>query len=141
MKEKTCTRCQETKPLTEFYRRKDRPNGTGYASECKECIKARMSKRYHDDPARMADLAACRAYGLTMDELTAMREKANGICPACGKSEKEQGHYGKLVIDHCHKTGKVRGLICNKCNTILGLCNDNIDILQGLTQFMNLQTA
>ena len=141
MKEKTCTQCQETKPLTEFYHRKNRPNGTGYASECKECMKARMSKRYHDDPTRMADLTACRTYGLTMDELTAMREKANGICQACGKSENEQGHYGKLVIDHCHETGKVRGLICNKCNTILGLCKDNIDILQGLAQFMNLQSA
>ena len=141
MKRKTCTQCQETKELTEFYRRRNRPSGTGYASECKDCIKARMSKRYHDDPARMADLAACRTYGITMEELTAMRKEANGVCQACGKTEQEQGHYGKLVIDHCHSTGKVRGLICHKCNTILGLCKDNIEILQGLARFMNTQSA
>lgn len=42
-----------------------------------------------------------------------------------------------MYIDHNHTTGEVRGLLCSNCNTILGLCNDNIIILQSAISYLN----
>ncbi len=135
----TCTSCKCTKPVDAFYKRNNRPSGRQTHSECKDCLKARASKRYHSDPERVLDMQQCRLYGITMDELAAMRKEANGICQACERPG--EGNYKRLVIDHDHKTGKVRGLICQKCNTVLGLVNDNINTLENLAQFITEHNA
>lgn len=59
-----------------------------------------------------------RAYGLTVLELDAMEEGQDGRCGICGQPNEA------LVIDHCHKTGKVRGLLCGLCNLGLGAFKD-----------------
>jgi len=57
-------------------------------------------------------------YGITFDEFNKMLEKQNYKCKICGKEETKElkGTKWKLSVDHCHKTGKVRGLLCAKCN-------------------------
>ena len=42
----------------------------------------------------------------------------------------------ELLIDHCHRTGVLRGLLCRKCNTVLGMCDDNIGILEGAIRYL-----
>jgi len=54
-------------------------------------------------------------YGLTIEQLAQMEKEHNGVCGLCGLSFK-----GKYVIDHCHATGKVRGLLHRQCNIALG---------------------
>ena len=130
----TCTQCNCTKSSEDFYKRKSRPGGRQTHSECKDCFKARVTKRYQSDPDRINDLRACAVYGITIDQLTDMRKQANGICQACERPG--EGQFKRLVIDHDHETGKVRGLICQKCNTVLGLVKDNINTLQNLAQFI-----
>lgn len=56
-----------------------------------------------------------RKYGLTKDQLTAMQNMHGGVCAICKKKPKRRG----LNIDHCHKTGDVRGLLCAPCNLAL----------------------
>lgn len=55
-----------------------------------------------------------RRYGLSLDEVAAMREAQGGACKICKATDK------KLAIDHCHETGRVRGLLCLSCNRCLG---------------------
>lgn len=57
----------------------------------------------------------------------------NGSCAICGKKETESK---KLVVDHNHKTGKVRGLLCHSCNTALGLVKEDIEILKKMIKYI-----
>lgn len=63
-----------------------------------------------------------RRYGITLDDYNKMRKDQNYSCAICGRHEdKVKGKVGvrPLHIDHCHTTGKVRGLLCGRCNTSL----------------------
>lgn len=61
-------------------------------------------------------------YGITHEEYQAMVDERNNCCDIC-KQQPRDGRY--LVVDHCHKTGKIRGLLCDACNTGIGLLGDN----------------
>jgi hypothetical protein len=62
-----------------------------------------------------------------------MLKVQNNSCLICGKKETKR----RLSVDHNHKTGKVRGLLCSHCNHILGLSYDNIKILQSAINYLN----
>lgn len=89
---------------------------------CSTCKRWSTSNyRKHRVKRNIADVA--RMYDLTPDQLIAMREACEGKCAICGQEEthsKKNGHVMPLAVDHDHKTGKVRGLLCYRCNTMLG---------------------
>lgn len=66
-------------------------------------------------------------YGLTLEEYTAAIAHASGTCDICGLDTSKTKKGSQL--DHCHRTGKIRGVLCSKCNTGLGLFDDNIEVL------------
>ena len=62
-----------------------------------------------------------KKYKITMDDFEKMLESQNRVCKICGMDGKSKDNRRQhLCVDHCHKTGKVRGLLCMKCNTALG---------------------
>jgi hypothetical protein len=76
-------------------------------------------------------------YKLTIDEYRAMHDSQNGVCLICQKSAVGRGKLkNQLAVDHCHKTGRIRGLLCSKCNTALGLFNDDIDLLEAAKNYL-----
>ena len=77
-----------------------------------------------------------RKYNLSRDEYEALLESQNNCCKICGTHGTENTQ-GKLYVDHCHTTGKVRGLLCMKCNTALGLLDDNKDRITKLLDYLN----
>lgn len=70
-------------------------------------------------------------YGITVEEYNSMVESQNNLCKICYKEDKK-----RLCIDHCHKTNKIRGLLCRKCNFVLGLMDDNIDNLYNAIEYL-----
>lgn len=68
-------------------------------------------------------------YGMSLVDLEKMMLAQKNLCKICGK-EKE------MVIDHCHKTGRVRGLLCRLCNIGLGSLNDDIEILENAIKYL-----
>ena len=76
-----------------------------------------------------------RKYNITIEEYEALLESQDHSCKVCGKHATEN-HQGKLYIDHCHTTGKVRGLLCMKCNSALGLLNDDPEIIGNLLEYL-----
>jgi hypothetical protein len=67
--------------------------------------------------------------------------KQNGVCAICfqkERSKRKPNHFGinKLAVDHDHKTGKIRGLLCNCCNTAIGRFNDSIAVLQNAISYL-----
>jgi len=70
-----------------------------------------------------------KTYGITIDIYNSMVEKQNGKCVICNGNEvyKSKGKVHNLSVDHCHKTGKIRELLCRACNQVLGIFKENIE--------------
>ena len=114
---KTCTTCCEDFPLTEFYSDRSRPDGI--AVRCKKC-----SRKAKKKTGRKADLKA--RYNLSTEEYEYMSFKQGHVCAICGS--KSQNNK-KLCVDHDHNTNAIRGLLCHKCNTSIGLLKDDADLV------------
>lgn len=73
-----------------------------------------------------------REFGITADDYDSMLESQEYVCKICRKPETRtapSSGVARLCVDHCHTTGKVRGLLCHGCNTGIGSLRDDIDIL------------
>jgi hypothetical protein len=80
-------------------------------------------------------------YGLSARAYTAMLEAQHGKCAACGDGETVRGRGGEmrsLCVDHCHATGGIRGLLCDRCNTILGRAKDSPSVLRRLASYLEV---
>lgn len=70
-----------------------------------------------------------KRYGITLEEFNSILESQNHSCAICktptGEFSKQLGKERNLAVDHCHNTGKVRGILCYRCNMGLGYFNDN----------------
>ena len=126
MTNKTCVKCRETKNVSEF----SLTPAKNYRGTCKDC----RSLEHSGHAGRQRKLK--KKYGITHDDYLAMLEEQNGCCLGCGAIAKDQP-YGVLDVDHNHKTGKVRGLLCNPCNRLLGLSGDSASVLLSLVSYLN----
>jgi len=143
---KQCTKCKEFKSLDLFA--KDKYKQDGHRSACKECNKVDHFRRYHSDvegqkqrvqeyrennvekvKASNRNTKLKRAYGITQEQFLEMSSKQDNKCACCGKDR-------KLVVDHCHTSGNIRELLCNPCNTALGLLNEDTTIIQNLSNYI-----
>lgn len=79
-------------------------------------------------------------FGITLVEYNQLLEKQNNVCAICGQPEiiihKQANRVKDLAVDHDHVTGHVRGLLCQGCNIMLGLCDDNIEVLHNAILYL-----
>jgi Recombination endonuclease VII len=134
---KLCSQCGIEKPLGDFG--KNKQSKDGYRSNCKEChSKYWIPYKALIQPHQRAH-HLLRAYGLTQEEYQSLYDRQQGRCAACGDIETTI-HYNKalpLAVDHCHKTGTVRGLLCTACNRALGLLNDDAARIKALLRYIH----
>ncbi|MDX3518571.1 endonuclease VII domain-containing protein [Streptomyces scabiei] len=107
---KRCPQCEEVKPHSEWEPNKS--SSDGWASYCRECRAVRNRISYFK-----------RKYGLTPAELDMMIAEQQGICCICLAAPAEH-------VDHCHETGRVRGVLCFSCNAALGQFKDRPDVMR-----------
>ena len=83
---------------------------------------------------RKRELDNKRLYNITPEQLLAMYKEQGNCCKICGihKDDTKMG----LVIDHCHKTLEVRGLLCHNCNVALGHLKDDTELLDKAKQYL-----
>ena len=90
-------------------------------------------KRYDADPAKHTiqnyKSQLKQRFGMTLEDYDRMLMEQNGKCFICDVHHTEAVR-GKLNVDHCHTSGKVRGLLCFNCNTALGKFKDDIELLE-----------
>lgn len=115
---KRCARCGETKPLDQFYGQKR--GAMGRHSWCKICYGnyKRENGRADVSPETKRRWNLSSRYGMTEEDFTEMVAKQGGVCAICGKS------MNRPCIDHDHATGVVRGVLCHRCNIIIGGWDD-----------------
>lgn len=112
-----CARCDQFKPVSEFYTRSVTKRGLPrYSAYCKLCTAVR-----HKELPDHAHRYKVKRFGLTEACYDRMMEDQGGVCAVC----KSPPTRKRLAIDHCHTTGKVRGLLCGPCNVSLGQFRDN----------------
>ena len=82
-------------------------------------------------------------YQITLEEYLGMFEKSDGKCYICGEEGFKMNIYQRtaLVVDHCHASLKVRGLLCNNCNRALGLMQDDIERLKSAICYLERATT
>ena len=154
---KTCSSCYKEKLVDEFSKQKVRPDGLNIT--CKVCINARQAIRYQDPKVRQrsaesgarwrernpdadADKTLRRKYGITLAQYDELFAAQGGVCALCKKGEttkrrkKGEGRE-RLAVDHCHDTGRVRGLLCFKCNTAIGSLGDTEADAQRVVDYLN----
>jgi adenine-specific DNA methylase len=116
---KKCTKCGIQKPLSEFY--KDNARKDKHQSKCKPChekvkVKSRLG-----------------AYGLTKETYQQLFLNQNNCCAICKNTFESTKN---THIDHCHKTKKVRALLCHGCNTAIGLLKESPEILKSALNYL-----
>jgi hypothetical protein len=111
----------------------------------KENRKEYRAKWYQDNKERVKEVHRVYHYrtkfGLTVDKYNEKLEQQSYVCEICKQAEtiKEPrtGRIRNLSIDHCHTTGKIRGLLCNTCNHVLGKYKDNVSLFQSCIDYLN----
>ena len=144
---KKCKRCNSFYPFENF--RKDTRLKCGLRTYCITCENKMVSnsyyktKEYHKAYNKMyedkrRDFKLKERYGINLEEYNRLFAIQNGMCALCNREETStRNNKPKLLaVDHCHKTGKVRGLLCQNCNTALGLFNDSIEILEKAKKYL-----
>lgn len=125
---KTCATCKVNKPKTEYW--KNRASSDGVHSYCKPCAKRYDKEKYPSGKPKRRSRYYEQTYGLTLPELDEMKESQDGKCAIC-LVEPERS-----VVDHCHDTGKVRGILCDTCNRAIGLLKDDPEILISAARYL-----
>lgn len=143
METKKCRECGEYKSLLDFHKKTKSKDGR--QSKCKECNQKSVEKWQKDNPDKYeatwkrqiaTDGALLkrrlRTYQLSEQEYNELLEKCEGKCTIC-----KEVPSNWLVIDHCHTSGVVRGLLCNNCNTGLGYFKDDPIRMLNAIEYLN----
>lgn len=102
------------------------------------CSRSCVNDRNHNSPvwnSKQRDYKYKSNYGITIDDYNAMFEEQQGCCAIC---QKHQSEFKKsLHVDHNHKTGQIRGLLCHNCNLAIGRLQDNPVIISRALEYVS----
>lgn len=132
---KAC-RPNSTEPWSKdnFYWKESRSSSEDY----KEYMRLWQQKARLANPEYYADQSLRKRYGVSLDWYNEMLSKQDDVCAICKQPETAaiRGKVISMPVDHCHKTGKARGLLCTKCNRGLGLFRDDKSILKNAIEYL-----
>jgi len=152
---KACNKCKKEFPLDKFAKQGKR----GLRAVCKSCWAAymrnynaknsekirenqRLWKLNNHDTYKSSQLK--HNFGISLEEYKEMLLAQDFGCAICGKTETiidpRTGTPRMLAVDHCHETGKVRGLLCFACNSAIGSARHSTEILEEMINYLDKQT-
>lgn len=139
---KTCTNknCSQTnpQPLTNFPKNKSKKDGVN--SRCLFCDRVYKKEFYRNNPEKFIAANFRLRYKISIDDYNKLLKKQNNVCALCKETETLYDPKIKkqraLAVDHCHTTGKIRGLLCRNCNVGLGCFKDNVDLLDKAKEYL-----
>ena len=141
---KTCSKCKETKALSEFHFSKRSSDSRQH--RCKSCAKAftqPATKQWRKNSPEGYTESTKRTkvklkYGISVEDIENLMIQQNSLCALCKNpiSFNSEEKKDKPHIDHDHESGIVRGLLCLTCNTGLGMFKDSFDLLEQAKQYL-----
>jgi len=137
---KTCNKCNVNKPDNEYSMQRGRLRTT-----CKECRRIESKEWYSQNIEKKRELSRAyrhikkdqdlrKQYGISLEQYNQMLEEQKGACKICSVPSEQLSRA--LCVDHCHATGKIRGLLCDTCNRSLGLLKDNVSVLRAAVKYL-----
>ena len=136
--QKRCSKCGEVKPLADFHRHNQQPDGR-YPS-CAACLNARRRALYAADGGMACEKSKWRQRkwrrGIGKTEIRDLLAKQGAVCAICGVGITDSAH-----IDHDHDTASVRGLLCAPCNIGLGMFRDDRQRLLAAVEYLERTDA
>lgn len=132
-----CPSCSTNKTFDNFY--KDKRGANGLTRRCKNCwVKKSYSSRTRSVESIEKHYAKkmLNDYGITREEYDVMAVAQNYKCKICKNVNRS---HARLVIDHDHTTGRIRGLLCGQCNSALGLLKDDIGLLEAAILYLGYE--
>lgn len=108
-----------------------------------EYFKRRQAKANSDPKSRkrQRDSHLKRKFGISADEYDSMFRSQSGLCAICLNPEiavhKASGRVLSLAVDHCHRSGRTRKLLCKRCNQLIGLAGENADVLRRAADYVS----
>jgi hypothetical protein len=161
---KRCNVCGELKPLEDFYKAAGMRDG--HRNDCKSCNLAARAAKYADNPApyiarvkkwqqenaerlnayhreyrkrperkaRERETYLLRKYGIKVEDYDRRLEEQGGVCAICKEARPEER---TLHVDHDHVTGKIRGLLCFRCNNAIGDLRDDIELVFRMLDYLD----
>ena len=150
MEVKKCSKCKIDKPHSDYF--KDNKRKIGIRCKCKDCCKQEtiewriknrseyngytaMWRSKNPDKQHATDIK--RNYGLSIEDYNRMLVEQECKCKICGKQHDPSKKRGRLYVDHNHKNGKVRGLLCSGCNTAIGNMKDDVSLILKAIEYIN----
>jgi hypothetical protein len=134
---RVCRTCGIEKSLEEYHLQRGPRTSEGYRRPtCKSCDAKQSMAWAKANPEkvrvfrRKAKLK--EKYGISIEDYNSLLEKQGGVCALCNKQHLRR----PLNVDHCHNTGKVRGLLCDKCNLGIGLFDDNPELFEKVREYL-----
>jgi len=127
---KVCRMCEQLKLASDFYRQN---HGDGLQPVCKVCYCIKRRQSYGSRGMRNTHYKT--TYGLTVDDYDVMCARQGGCCAICGTPE-SSSKYGYFHVDHDHKTGAVRALLCRCCNVVLGFMDEDPERLEAAARYL-----
>lgn len=90
---------------------------------------------YYQENQDVRKAQRMKKYGITPEERNRIFNIQNGVCPICG-NDGSNSKYEELYVDHDHQTGKVRGLLCGRCNFALGQFDDDVERMKRAIMYL-----
>lgn len=133
-----CGRCGQEKPRSAYY---DLRHTTQPRRPCKTCIQDSKRARYASaDGDRVSHAQVLREkYGITPAVYDAMMAEQHGVCAICGQPETARGRGGsprRLAVDHDHRSGTVRQLLCHRCNLVTWAVQESPHVLDEVRAYL-----
>lgn len=111
------------------------PNNFHWVETSPDPVGAEYQKKYRmTNPEKSKNSYLRKNYGITLEDYNRMHEEQKGVCKICERPEPTK--YYNLAVDHCHKTGKIRGLLCSPCNRALGFLQESSEIVLKAHQYL-----
>lgn len=134
---RVCILCTRRKHITEFHWTGKK---TGRRRQCKSCLveKARVHRNSNREQYRRYSLKwyLNATYGMSLEEYDKMLAEQNEACKICKSRFDLKDQSRRPHVDHCHTTGKVRGILCFTCNTAIGKFHDDVVLLREAISYL-----
>jgi len=157
---KVCIICKKEKELFCFHKNKSKPDGL--ESRCKSCRhnyninnrdklsihkkihyannKEKINKKnkewYNNNPSKVKNQKLVYSYGITLNQWQDMLISQEFKCKICQKKLDPKENGKEIHVDHNHKTHKVRAILCKRCNSIIGLCDEDKQVLESAIKYL-----
>src|SRR5437762_6907683 len=150
---KRCSRCKKEKSLSCFNKNKRSKDGLSeYCQICARKAKNKSYYKYHEQNKKKSreynntrknqlkvNALKYKEITLSIEDYDKLLKLQNGVCAICKEPETRNSHKNKtdsLSVDHNHSTNIIRGLLCHRCNTVIGLMRENIELLIAMIRYL-----